>query len=123
MKHLIASLTIGACLLLSSAGVAFATDPHKVLPGGTTGQSGTGSPTPVAGCGIVAPSAGAPDVQPSPPGQADNTHTNSPFPSAGPPPLPNYAGQGTGNYGAGTTGTRNPHANSQYDNACLQQAL
>ena len=31
-KHLIVSLTIGACLLLPSAGVVFATDPHKASP-------------------------------------------------------------------------------------------
>jgi len=33
MKHVVASLTIGACLLLSSAGVVFAVDPHKDAAG------------------------------------------------------------------------------------------
>jgi hypothetical protein len=33
MKHLIVSITIGACLLLSSAGVVFAVDAHKALEG------------------------------------------------------------------------------------------
>src|SRR5260370_31491393 len=39
MKHLLASLTIGACLLLPSAGAVLAANPHTVT--GTTGQPGT----------------------------------------------------------------------------------
>ena len=108
MKHAVASLTIGACLLLSSAGDVFAANPH---PPGTSGQLGTTgqgtSQTPgVASCG---------GSQPSPPGQVDNLNTNSPFPTVGGSPNspPNYAG---------TSGSQsNPHANSQYDNACLHQ--
>jgi hypothetical protein len=116
MKHLIASLTIGACLLLS-AGVVFATDAHKISGiKVTTGQNGTGSTLAIAACG------GAGSAQPSPPGQANNPLNNSPFPTAGnPSPTPNYAGQGKGNYGEGTGSVPNPHANSQYDNACFQQ--
>ena len=34
MKHVVASLTIGACLLVSSAGVVFAVDAHKAPGGG-----------------------------------------------------------------------------------------
>jgi hypothetical protein len=52
MKHVVASLTIGACLLLSSAGVVFAVDPHKDAAGvkvataqsGTTGLAGMSKP-------------------------------------------------------------------------------
>jgi len=40
MKHLIVSLTIGTCLLFSSAGVVFANDPHPMT--NPTGQPGTG---------------------------------------------------------------------------------
>jgi hypothetical protein len=106
MKHVVASLTIGACLLLSSAGVVFADNPH---PPGTSGQLGTTgqglSQVPgVASCG---------GSQPSPLGQANNPDNNSPFPAMGKTPSPNYAG---------TSGSQsNPHANSQYDNACLHQ--
>jgi hypothetical protein len=109
MKHLTTSLIIGACLLVSSAGVVFAADAHKVM--GTKGQNGTGGAG-VAGCTGV----GADSAQPSPPGQVDNLNTNSPFPTAGnPTPSKVYAGSGAGNSGA------NPKANSQYDNACFQQ--
>jgi len=122
MKHLITSVTIGACLLLSSAGDVFAqtNNPHGGAVMGTGGQLGTGG-TGAASCDFT--------TQLSPPGQAGNTNTNSPFPTsaAGPNAQPNYSGTGglpgggTGNYGAGTTGVPNTHANSQYDNACLRQ--
>lgn len=111
MKHVVASLTIGACLLLSSPGVVFAANPH---PPGTSGQLGTtgqglSQTSGVASCG---------GVQSSPPGQVGNTNTNSPFPTAGgnPNSPPNYAGAAA-NPGSET----NTHANSQYDNACLHQ--
>ena len=122
MKQLISSVTIGACLLLSSAGDVFAQNPH---PPGTSGQLGTGSATPIAGCGSG--TTANPITQPSPPGQAANTTGNSsPFPTAGGVANPTgavskYAGAGSGNYGAGTGTTPNTHANSQYDVACLQQ--
>jgi hypothetical protein len=150
MKHLISSVTIGACLLLSSAGDVFAQtqtgNPHPNPPsmgGGQLGTVGTG-PTPSgkfltnggnAGCNFGTTAS----PQPSPPGiqvgSSGNTSTSSPFPtSAGPPPAPNktpnYAGaggvpgNGAPNYGAGSMpgALPNPHANSQYDNACLRQA-
>ena len=127
MKHLIVSLTISACMLLPSAGVVFADNPHPGGPVmGSGGQLGTfGGVSGVASCG---------GTQTSPPGQVSNLTTNSPFPAgSGMPPTPNpgsavskYAGAGSGNYGAGkeipgVTPTPNPHANSQYDNACLRQ--
>jgi hypothetical protein len=115
MKHLISSVTIGACLLVSSAGDVFATNAHSG-PALGAGQSGTGG-TGVAGCGGTT----ADLTQPSPPGQVGNPNTNSPFPTGLTPPTPNYAGAGKGNYGAGNSGVPNPHANSQYDNACFQQ--
>jgi hypothetical protein len=112
MKYLISSVTIGACMLLFSAGDVFAHSPP--VP---TGQQGTGG-TGVASCG---------GSQPSPSGQANNT-TNSPFPGGANDvvnktgSVSKYAGAGTqGNYGAGTTMTTNTAANSQYDVACLQQ--
>ena len=49
MKHVVASLTIGACLLLSSAGVVFAANPHGG-PAKGAGQLGTGG-TGAASCG------------------------------------------------------------------------
>ena len=136
MKYLISSVTIGACLLLSSAGDLFAgtmtNNPHPFAPsigGGQLGTVGSGSGLTNGGTASCAFT-----TQPSPSGQASNPGTMSPFPTStsGPNAPPNYAGAGapqTGrtannvnaNYGAGTTGTPNPHANSQYDNACLRQ--
>jgi hypothetical protein len=106
MKHLIVSLTIGACLLVSSAGVVFATDPHKLVPG-STGQPGTG------GVGISCGGTGTngSPVTP-PPGQVGTTNTNSPFDLSS---SKVYAGAGAGNSGANSA-----HANSQYDVACFQ---
>jgi hypothetical protein len=113
MKYLISSVTIGACLLLSSAGVVFADPPHMVSPsvgGGQLGTVGTGIPMPNGGTAACGP------TQPSPLGQANNTSNNSPFNT-----VKEYAGSGEGNYGEGTGSTPNPHANSQYDNSCLRQ--
>ena len=110
MKYLISSITMGACLLLSSAGDVFA------------GQQGTGG-TGVASCGAAGPLPNT--IQASPPGQ-DNHTSNSPFPGPGGVVNPTgavskYAGAGKGNYGAGQGGgAGTPNANSQYDVACLQ---
>ena len=101
MKHLILSVTVGACLLLSSAGDVFAQNPH---PPGTSGRLGTGG-LGVAGCGGTAAVA----TQPSPPGQIGNTTTKSPFPTS---PLGPNPGSAAGKY----------NVDSQYDNACLHQA-
>jgi hypothetical protein len=106
MKHLITSVTIGACLLLSSAGDVFAQNPH---PPGTGGQLGTGG-LGVAGCGGTAPI--GPATQPSPPGQMGNTTTKSPFPT-------NLTGPPTTNPGSAAS---KYNVDSQYDNACLHQA-
>jgi hypothetical protein len=104
MKQLISSVTIGACLLLSSAGDVFAQkNPH---PPGTSGQLGTGG-LGVAGCGGTAPI--GPATQPSPPGQIGNANTKSPFPTSPAGPNP---GSAAGKY----------NVDSQYDNACLHQA-
>src|SRR5262245_5514491 len=94
MKHVIASLTIGACLLLPSAGVVFAADihggpvgPHPggigQVPGATNGQPGTG------GAGASCGAAGATP----PPGQAHNSSVDSPFNATSKV----YAGAGAGN--------------------------
>jgi hypothetical protein len=114
MKYVIVSLTIGACLLLPSAGVVFAGNPHPVPPnvgGGQLGTVGTGVPSPNGGT-AACPGGGAPG---SPPGQLDGS-SNSPF-------VTNkaYAGSPTSN--ANPMNNSSAHANSQYDNACLRQVL
>jgi hypothetical protein len=112
MKHLIVSLTIGACLLVSSAGVVFATDPHKPspaapgVPTGSTGQPGTG------GVGMSCSGGTNVTVTP-PPGQANNSSVNSPFNDS------SKAYAGTGLVGNGQPNSSG-HANSQYDVACFQ---
>src|SRR5215471_19918889 len=104
MKHLIVSLTVGACLLLPSAGVVFAEALHGALgphPGGNAGmlngQPGTG------GGGAACVGGGGAG---SPPGQVlmndRSSSTNSPFIVQ-----QSYAGAGSGNYGAGTGMTPN----------------
>ena len=120
MKHLIVSLTIGACLLLPSAGVVFAVDPpHGSLgphPGGNAGmpngQPGTqpaGTPQTGASCGNLTGSA--------PPGQLGSSSSmNSPFALDAMGMSKNYAGSAT-NLGNSAS---NAHANSQYDVACFQ---
>ena len=91
MKHLISSVTIGACLLLSSAGDVFAANPHGGPVAGAGGQLGTVGPGLTGGVASCGP------TQPSPPGQVGNANTNSPFPTGLTPPTPNYAGAGAGN--------------------------
>ena len=124
MKHVVASLTIGACLLVSSAGVVFATDPHPPggvghtggaggIPGVTNGQPGT-QPSPLPGgasCGTL--TGGAPRGQ-----LAGGLSSMSPFAldAAVPQIQKNYAGTST-NPG---NSADNAHANSQYDVACFQ---
>src|SRR6516225_3690573 len=124
MKHVVASLTIGACLLVSSAGVVFATDPHPPggvghtggaggIPGVTNGQPGT-QPSPLPGgasCGTL--TGGAPRGQ-----LGGGLSSMSPFAldAAVPQIQKNYAGTST-NPG---NSADNAHANSQYDVACFQ---
>jgi hypothetical protein len=129
MKHLIASLTIGACLLLPSAGVVFADNPHPPggvghtggvggVPGVTNGQPGTQpggqSQTGAASCGTLSGgTAGGPPGQLVPGGNGSNSpfaldinNTNKAY--AG------NTGNSTNNAAAGG------HSSSQYDVACFQ---
>jgi hypothetical protein len=105
MKHIMASLTIGACLLLPSAGVALAADPHPFTTG--TGQPGSNNGISCGGANATS----APSVN----------GNGSPFNPT--PTKPNgitYAGN-TGNPTAQPGGVGNPlHAVSQYDVACFQ---
>jgi len=113
MKYVAASLTIGACLLLSSAGVVLAENPHGAAAelGVTKGQPGTqpsGAPG-GASCGTLTGGA--------PPGQlGGGLSSNSPFALDAIGMQKNYAGTPT-NPGNSTS---NAHANSQYDVACFQ---
>jgi len=109
MKHVSASLTVGACLLLSSAGVVFAENPHmgssKGQPGTTAGVNcGTTSAGTLATPGNASLSPGAPFNEPPPAGTGSGGKAGTV-----------YAGSGA------NTGTpASPNAVSQYDVACLQ---
>jgi hypothetical protein len=107
MKHVTASLAIGACLLLGSAGIALAANPHHFTTS-PTGQPGTNN-------GI---SCGDANATSAPSGAVNGG--GSPFNPD--PTKPNgivYAGN-TGNP-TGPGGVGNPaHAVSQYDVACFQ---
>src|SRR5258705_2620957 len=81
MKHVLASLTVSVCLLLPSAGVVLAANPHTVT--GTTGQPGTNNgitcnSTTTGGVVI----GGGPGGSPRGDGSPVNTGTSTP------PPLP-----------------------------------
>jgi hypothetical protein len=102
MKHVLASLTIGACLLLPSAGVVFATGQPGTSAGVNCGTTSAGT---LATPGNAALSPGAPFNEPAPAG------TSLTGGKAGTV----YAGSGA------STGTpASPNAVSQYDVACLQ---
>jgi hypothetical protein len=109
MKHVTTSLIIGACLLLPSAGVVFAENPHGAAAGlgVTKGQPGTqpGGASGGASCGTLTGGA--------PPGQlgAGGLSSMSPFAldAAVPQIQKNYAGTPT-NPG---NSANNAHANSQ----------
>lgn len=92
MKHVIASLTIGACLLLPSSGVVFAAS-GTVNPNRPHVSCGTGSATSI-------------------PGNAGSSSTNSPFNPAGLSGMV-YAG------GPLSHSSTNPNAFAGYDVACL----
>lgn len=99
MKPVIASLTIGACLLLPSVGVVLAANPHS--PSNPAGQP-TGQPS--QSCGSTA--------APNTPGNAVEA-AGSAFNPAGQAPSV-YAGQQPQN-------STNPKSVAQYDVACFQQ--
>src|SRR5260370_25004793 len=98
MKHLLATLTVGVCLLLPSAGVVLAANPHTVT--GTTGQPGTNNgitcnSTTTGGVVI----GGGPGGSTSGNGSAFNTGTSTtppflPTPYAGNPGNPAAPGGG-----------------------------
>jgi hypothetical protein len=99
MNHVIASLTAGACLLLSSAGVAFATG----QPGSSAGVECTVSANAL-----------------QTPGNAGSA--SNPAGTNGSPFNQEIAKTYAGNPGSPTVtnGHASPNAVSQYDIACLQ---
>src|SRR5882757_5319147 len=113
MKHVLASLTIGASLLLTTAGVVFAENPHM---GSSKGQPGT---TAGVNCGTT--TTGGVTTTLATPGNAALS-PGAPFNE--PPPAGTGAGGKAGTVYAGSganTGTpANSNAVSQYDVACLQ---
>ena len=118
MKHVVASLTIGACLLLPPAGVVFAENPHGgEVPGVTKGQPGTqpGGASGGASCGNLSGGTAG-----GPPGQLAGPLSNgsmSPFALDILGINKNYAGN-TGN--STNNALAGGHSNSQYDVACFQ---
>jgi len=103
MKHIVASFTLGTCLLLPPAGMVFATGQPGTSAGvncGTPGPTGTILLTP----GNSAASPGAPFNEPAPVGTS---------------PTGGKAGQVYAGSGANTGTPASPNAVSQYDVACL----
>jgi hypothetical protein len=115
MKHVVASLTIGACLLLPSAGVVLAANRHLSNP---STVSGTGKGQPGSNHGT---SCNTGSVGPGPGGSVSASNpsgTNgSPFNQA---IAKTYAGNPGNPTGPGGTANANPAAVSQYDVACFQ---
>jgi len=114
MKHVLASLAIGACLVLPSAGVVLgAGPPSKPAQNPTTKQPGTSAGV---NCGVTAPMT---------PGQAASSPGapfNEPAP-VGTSPTGGKAGQVyAGNPGTASAANANSTAAvSQYDVACSHQ--
>jgi hypothetical protein len=113
MKRVVASLIIGACLLLPSGGLVLARDPHLSNPSTNSG-TGKGQPGSNAGvgCEVTTPLG-------STPGNASMSQSpfNEPMintPSGGNAGM-QYAGSG-----ANTSTPANSAAVSEYDVACLQ---
>jgi hypothetical protein len=116
MKYVIAVLTVGACLLLPSAGVVFAADPHPSTTTGT-GQPGTNNGISCGGTIGTGPLTGT-VITGAP---AGGTQGNvSPFNTFDPTRAPVYAGN-SGN-GGFDKGVGSPNSISQYDVACFQQS-
>jgi hypothetical protein len=109
MKHVIASVTIGAWLLLPSAGIVLAADPHTVTQ--TKGQPGT-----VNGITCNTGSVGG--------GPGGSVNAINPSGTNGSPFDPNvpktYSGNPGNPTGPGGTANNSPHAVSEYDVACFQ---
>ena len=108
MKHVLASLSVGACLLLTSAGVALsAGPPTKPAQNPTTGQHGSnhGFSCTNSGAGINTPGNAvmAPGSPFNPSGQAGLVYAGN----------PNTASAANANSTA---------AVAQYDVACMHQA-
>ena len=114
MKHVVASLTIGACLLLPSSGVVLAANLHTNANPSTVGGTGKGQ-------------VGATTNPLNPNAHACTPGGANPGPSAGAinsggsvfNPNGTAGGQYAGN-GANTGTPANPAAVSQYDVACYQ---
>jgi hypothetical protein len=103
MKRVVASLIIGACLLLPSAGVVLAGgNPHLVTGTKTTGQPGT--PTITCGNPILGTTGPAIASQPG------NLTSASPA----------YASPGSPFTPSGGVGGSNYNPSAQYDVACFQ---
>jgi hypothetical protein len=111
MKHAIASLTLGVCLLLPSAGVLLAANPHTSTLFKGTGPGGQPGTTNGITCNDT--------VGPGPGGSANGN--GSPFNPAVTPPYAGNPGNPTNSSnGAVPSVPSNPAAVSQYDVACFQ---
>ena len=112
MKHVIGSLSIGAFILLSSATMVLAANPHTAT--GTKGQPGQANPATGLQCGGTTAVGGAPIA--SAPGNGNVANAvNSPYGSS-PPAYAGSAGNPTIDKAVG-----NPaHSVSEYDVACFQ---
>jgi len=107
MKHVITALGLGACVVLSSASVALAADPHNAA-------NPTGQPGAAAGSSFTC---GSPGFTSTPSGSVNGN--SSPFNTIDPTKSINYAGN-AGNPTA-DKGVGNPaHSISEYDVACFQ---
>lgn len=112
MKHMVAALTVGACLLLPSAGIVLADNVHVITAGTkTTGQPGANDGIT---CGVTTGlrPAGTAGGAGSPFNMAD---TDKRY--AGNPGNPTGPGGSAKN---GTVANNSPNAVSEYDISCFQ---
>lgn len=112
MKTIIASLAIGAALLLPATPAAFADNLHNMVPANNQNPGATSAAPGQTGSNVLS-SCGATDFFSIGAGAKTSTGIGSPF-------NPNATKKYAGNPGNPAT---NPKAVSQYDNACAQAAL
>ena len=117
MKHVLASLAIGACLLLPSAGVVFGAGPTAKTPAQspTTGQPGTSAGVNCGGAGVPGGGLPTPGHSASSPGAPFNEPAPVGIGSGG------VAGGVYAGSGASLGAANSTAAVSQYDVACARQ--
>jgi hypothetical protein len=120
MKHIIASLTIGACLLLTSAGAVFAADQKTQVTGQPGAAFGGGLTCQDLPAGSTPGNAASANGSPFNPGNVTKHYAGNPGSPTAPVTSP-VTGPGVPTVG-GSSNANTFTAISEYDVACQNQA-